>query len=284
MIKFENVSFSYGKTPLFSGLNLKLEKGGVCGLLGKNGAGKTTLLNLIAGLLFPASGTSTVSGYCPQKRQVEFLEQIYFVGEEILSPDIRAEEYVKRYIPFYLNFNREQFDRYLAEFNIERNEKLKNMSYGTRKKFFLAFGFAVNSPVLILDEPTNGLDIPSKSAFRKILSGIVSENKLVIISTHQVRDLENMIDPIVILDNGKIIFNHSVDEIQKKLSFSTSRDELKGALYSEKVPGGWMNVSECNAQDEGVKITEIQLELLFNAIMKEQKKIMETFEGREALV
>jgi ABC-2 type transport system ATP-binding protein len=238
----------------------------------------------MAGLLFPATGSCAVSGYVPKKRQVEFLEQIYFVGEEILSPDLKIKEYVKRHLPFYSNFNRDQFDGCLDEFNIGRNEKLKDMSYGTRKKFFLAFGFAVNSPVLILDEPTNGLDIPSKSAFRKILSGIVSENNLVIISTHQVRDLESIIDPIVILDNGKIIFNHSVDEIQNKLLFSTSRDELKGALYSEKVPGGWMNVSECNAQDEGVKITEIQLELLFNAIMKEQKKIMEIFERREALV
>lgn len=283
MINFEDVSFGYGKKTLFSGLNLRLEGGGVCGLLGKNGAGKTTLLSLMAGLLFPESGKCEVSGHVPRSREVKFLEQIYFVGEEMLSPGLKIEEYLSLYAPFYPGFDKGRFNKFLDEFKVGRGEKLKEMSHGTRKKFFLSFAFAVNSPVLMLDEPTNGLDIPSKSMFRKMVSEVIDENKIIIISTHQVRDLETIIDPVVILEDGKIIFNHTVAEIQERLLFSTGMSEPENALYAERMPGGWMAVSESNgAQNEEIKIIDIQLELLFNAVMRNQDKITKIF-GKEAV-
>ncbi len=221
MIKIENLSFSYcQKQPLFDQLNLTLPSGNIYGLLGKNGAGKATLLKIIGGVLFPKHGNVDVVGFLPKDRYPQFLREIYLITEEFNLPPLNMECFVRLFSPFYPRFNHSLFNDYIYEFRLPREQKLSAMSYGQKKNFLLCFGLATDCKLLILDEPTNGLDIPSKSRFRKIIANAVHEERSFIISTHQVRDMENLIDPIIILDEGKIIFFQDYEQISKKLVIS----------------------------------------------------------------
>lgn len=267
MVELTNIHFSYKKKkPLFNGLRLQLSSGSIYGLLGKNGAGKTSLLKHISGLLFPRSGECLINGHRVSKRQPEVLQDIYLIPEEFALPPASIKEYVASTAPFYPNFNREQLDAYLDEFELARNERLSSMSYGQKKKFLIAFGLSTNARLLILDEPTNGLDIPSKSQFRKIMASALTEEKLIIISTHQVRDLENLIDTVVVLEKGRIIFKHSIADISEKLRFV---QDVKGAtaeevLYSEDAGGRKPGI----LKNAGEQESRVDLELLFNGIVR----------------
>lgn len=276
MIELTNLNFAYkNKAPLFDRLSLNINEGNIYGLLGKNGAGKTTLLKIICGLLFPHQGSCSVLGYTPQKRAAGMLRDIYFIPEEFYTPALKIEEYVFLYAPFYPTFDHNALRDYIATFDLPKNERLTSLSYGQKKKFLIAFGLATNSRLLILDEPTNGLDIPSKSQFRKLLAAAIDENRTVIISTHQVRDIGNLIDPIVILDEGKIIFNQSVESISRKLSITLQKTEppAKDVLYSEKTLGGYVVISE----NRGAADSNPDMELLFNAVINNQQHLSEIF-------
>lgn len=276
MIKITNLNFAYEKKPpLFGQLTLTMADGNIYGLLGKNGAGKTTLLKIICGLLFPQQGDCTIFGFRPEKRAVRMLQVIYFIAEEFYTPALTIKEYLHLYAPFYPRFDRQAFNSYITTFELPDNETLTALSYGQKKKFLIAFGLATNSRLLILDEPTNGLDIPSKSQFRKLLAGAIDQNRTVIISTHQVRDIGNLIDPIIILDEGQIIFNQTVESISQKLSVSlekTAPDE-KNVLYSEKTLGGYVVINE----NRGAADSNLDIELLFNAVINNQQRMSAIF-------
>ena len=276
MIYLNQLSFNYGKRKtLFSDLDLSIEKGNIYGLLGKNGAGKSTLLKLIAGLLFPDSGTCEVSGYRPCDRHPDFLSQLYFVPEELYVPEIAISTYEKLYAPFYPLFDHGQFKTYLSEFDIDASQNMQALSHGQKKKVVLSIGLATNCPLLILDEPTNGLDIPSKSQFRRLLAGAITDDRTFIVSTHQVRDMANLIDPIIILENSKIIFQESVYDTTQKLSFKLLYENRipETALYSERVAGGYQVVLPNTDGDE----TDIDLEALFNAVVSNKGQISQLF-------
>ncbi|WP_114782178.1 ABC transporter ATP-binding protein [Botryobacter ruber] len=268
MITLQDVQFSYKKNkPLFDHLNLTLQPGFIYGLLGKNGAGKTSLLKHIAGLLYPDAGVCNIFGYEAQARNPEMLQDIFLVPEEFALPGVLPASYVKLHAPFYSKFNYEQLNRYLAEFDIPTDTKLANMSYGQKKKFLISFALATNARLLILDEPTNGLDIPSKSQFRKIMASALDEEKVVIISTHQVRDLENLIDNVVVLEKGHIIFNRNIAEISERMAFEHN---LRGVdeteiLYAEDMQGRRAGIVK---NQSGLE-TRVDLELLFNGIVKD---------------
>ena len=276
MIQIENLSFGYGqKRPLFKELNLSLPSGNIYGLLGKNGAGKSTLLKIISGLLFPTDGTLDVVGFRPKDRYPHFLNEIYLVTEEFHLPSIKIEQYLSLYSPFYPRFNRSLFDEYINEFKLPRDQKLNALSYGQKKNFLLSFGLATDCKLLILDEPTNGLDIPSKSQFRKIVANAIHEARSFIISTHQVRDMENLIDPIIILDEGKIVFFENYERISKKLSI-TRQTQLPNnniLVYAESYLGAYTVVTENTNMEE----TSMNLEILFNAVVGNKTKINEIF-------
>ena len=280
MIKMTDLTFAYkNKPPLFSGLSLQISDGNIYGLLGKNGAGKTTLLKIICGLLFPQQGTCSVLAFTPSKRVPEMLQEIYFIPEEIYTPPLKISEYLKLYTPFYPRFEQQSFDQYIKTFDLPRNDRLTSLSYGQKKKFLVAFGLATNCRLLILDEPTNGLDIPSKSQFRKLLAASLSEDRIIIISTHQVRDIGNLIDPIVILDDGNVIFNQSIDDISRKLAVRLQKTEpgKDDVLYSEKTLGGYVVIAENRGELE----SNLDIELLFNAVINNQQRMGELF-TREA--
>jgi len=266
MVELSNVSFAYPrKRSLFSSLDLSLGDGNIYGLLGKNGAGKTTLLRLVTGLLFPASGSATAFGYPAVRRRPEMLSDIFFVPEEFYLPPLSVKRYAATYAPFYPRYDAAVYEKCLSEFEVAAGDRLDALSYGQKKKVIISFALASGARLLLLDEPTNGLDIPSKSQFRKLLVSHFDEERSFVISTHQVRDMVNLIDPIIILDNGKIIFDHTLDEVAAHVSyrFSSQAPEPESVLYVEEAMGGYA-ILERNRDG---RATQIDLELLFNAVM-----------------
>ncbi|MFD2512806.1 ATP-binding cassette domain-containing protein [Pontibacter locisalis] len=276
MIKLSDINFRYKKKkPLFENLNLTLQPGFIYGLLGKNGAGKSSLLKLISGLLYADRGNSSVFGLDASARKPEMLQDIYLIPEEFNLPPISLSSFVKVHAVFYPKFSQNQFNAYMAEFELSDDAKLSTLSYGQKKKFLIAFGLATNARVLILDEPTNGLDIPSKSQFRKIMAAALDEDKIIIISTHQVRDLENLIDNIVVLEKGTIVFNQSIADISERLAFEYNLVGIPEGeiLYAEELHGRKAGIVKNIA---GVD-SRVDLELLFNGIVKNATTINESF-------
>ncbi len=265
MIEVQNLSFGYKrKKLLYKNLSLTLEAGSIYGLLGKNGAGKSTLLKNFIGLLFPTDGRITVNGYTPKKRLPSFLETIYFIPEEVYVPALTIDGYRKLFAPFYPSFNEKQFHSYLDQLDVKSKGKLNTLSFGQQKKFIIAFALACNTKILLLDEPTNGLDIPSKIQFRKLVSSVFTEDKMIFISTHQIRDLDNLIDRVVIVDNGALLLHATIAEIADKLCFKnvTEMPADTAVLYAEPSLKGYAIVVE-NKEGEDSKVN---LEYLFNAV------------------
>ena len=264
MITINDLDFAYPKQDaLFKDLSLELKPGSITGLLGANGAGKTTLLKLLSGLLSKSHGTIEVSNIDPYDRRVDLLEEIYFLPEEYFLPPVKISSYVKAQSGFYPKFNHEKFTSILGDFSLKGNSRIDKLSHGQKKKFLVSFALATNCSLLVLDEPTNWLDIPSKALFRRILAGSIEDQQLVIISTHQVKDVENLIDNIVILNNGKVVFHENTSTISEKLIFSTGRDkDEETSIYTEPVPGGYKSISR---QNNGIA-SDLDIELLFNAV------------------
>ena len=213
MIQVKQLHFGYDRQPLFTHMDLSIPAGGIYGLLGKNGVGKTTLLKLIAGLRYAQSGDCHVFGKPTVGRPVSLLADLFFLPEEFGLPDVTATQYKRLYAPFYPRFDTACFEETMDRFELNQGVKLQKFSFGQKKKFILSFGMATGCRLMLLDEPTNGLDIPSKSQFRKALVSAFSDDRLIIISTHQARDLESIIDAVIILDGGNIIFNRSMGEV-----------------------------------------------------------------------
>jgi len=275
MIQANNLSFHYTtKKPVYQNLDLHIEPGKIYGILGKNGVGKTTLLKLINGLVFPKEGSLDVFGDRPQNRKVSFLNEIFYIREEIPASKLSIKKEKNLYAPFYPNFSEESHEIILSKFDLDPNEKISNLSFGQKKKAHLAFALATGCRLLLLDEPTNALDIPSKSQFRKVVSAHMHENSSILVSTHQVRDLSNLIDGVVIIEKGKIILNEDLFEISKKMAFVSSLGTTipENAIYSERVPGGNIHVVPNTNQLE----TDIDLEVLFNAVLTEQSQFIKT--------
>lgn len=247
---------------MLSDLSLQLKSGTVYGLLGRNGVGKSTMLYLISGLLRPKSGIVTCNGYDPFKREVSFLNDIYIVPEEFLLPAMTLADYVRINAPFYPRFSRQDMERLLEMFELTPDIHLSELSMGQRKKAYLSFAMACNTSVLLLDEPTNGLDISAKRQFRIALSSVMDENKTIVISTHQVYDVEQILDHVVIADNNKILLNMSMCEISERLRFNFTNDSRRAeqALYSLQVPGGYSIIDYVENADQE---TEVNLESLF---------------------
>jgi ABC-2 type transport system ATP-binding protein len=255
MIQTTNLYFRYSKStaPVFKDLNIKLEKGGIYGLLGENGVGKTTFLRLLSGLLFPKQGTVEVNGFAPEKRETEFLKQIFYFPENLEVIDKSIVKYANEYAPFYPKFSREHFDYYISEFGINPNTPVNTLSQGNRKKALLAFAFACNTATLLLDEPANGLDIPSKTIFRRLLLEAKTDEKIIIISTHQVREVEDLIDPIIIMEYNQILLNNTISEIKQKFA-------------QEDLPNNGV-----------IENDRINLEVLFNTAIENKEKFKNIF-------
>lgn len=273
MVNVSNLEFGYGKIPVLTNLNLSLEEGNIYGLLGKNGVGKSTLLKLLCGLLRPTAGDISIGGYSPIERKPDFLKDIYFLPEDFISPKLSPMEYSSIYSPFYPTYDHGLFCSLLKQFEVEPDMKLTKLSFGQQKKAMIAFALALQTKILVMDEPSNGLDIPSKQQLRQSLSSAISPDRIIVISTHQARDLENLIDPIIIMDNDGVILNRSVAQISQKLYFSLEKEVLPTAIYSEITLGGVLNISVNSASLESV----VNIEALFNAVLTNRDLIVSLF-------
>jgi ABC-2 type transport system ATP-binding protein len=278
MVEIQNLTFGYNRNKLlYEGLNLSLKAGRIYGLLGKNGAGKSTLLKNMVGLLFPTEGVVSINNFLPKKRQPSFLQSIYFIPEQTYVPSLSIKRYVDLYAPFYPLFDENQFYTCLKELEVKTEGKLTDMSFGQQKKFIIAFGLACNTSVLLMDEPTNGLDIPSKSQFRKLIASALTGDRLFLISTHQVRDLDNLIDDVVIVENGEILLNASIGDISERLVFKTIQNtpQAETILYSETSLNG-LTIVKANTKNEESKVN---LEHLFNAVVAHPNIIKMIFQN-----
>ena len=268
MVEMEGVNFSYGRRAVFEGVDLVLEPGNIYGLLGLNGAGKSTLLRILSGLLFPHSGRVRVLGQEPARRNPDFLSSIFMLSEALHLPALRDREYISSLAPFYPKFDPNLLKSLLRELGVPQGRKLSKLSIGERKKFHLAFGLACRTSLLILDEPSNGLDIPSKDLFRRLLAEALTEERIVIIATHQARDVETLIDRILVLHEGRFILHRSVSEASAGLRFSleaTPPDHgSDGLLHMEPVLGGFACVWARENAGDG----HLDLEFLFKAVIE----------------
>ena len=262
MIKIENLGFSYGDNVVLKNITMTLEQGRIYGLLGENGVGKTTLLTLLCGLKQPKAGEITIDGHTPYNREPSFLSDQYYLSDEVSAINMRAEEYAKSYGKFWDKFDMGKFLEIMEIFENDASQKMNRMSFGQLKKTYISFALACNCRYIFMDEPTNGLDIPSKAQFRKAVTKYTSEDSTLLISTHQVRDLENIIDPIIILDRQDVLLNASIRDIAEKLTFDYSNERNPNALYSEMTPGGCVQVYPNTGSEE----SKVNIEALFNTV------------------
>lgn len=270
MITIQDLNFSYNKgRPLFKQMDLHLGQSHIYGLLGKNGAGKSTLLKNIAGLVYPNKGSIKVLGHDPRKREPSLLKDITFIPEEFYLPAVLSDKFIRANAPFYPNFDTQYFKELLDEFEIPLNQRIADMSYGQKKKYLISFGLASNTKLMIMDEPTNGLDIPSKVQFRKIMASALTEERCILISTHQVRDLDNLIDSVIILDEHRVAVNASVATLTERLCFKKVKELPADVVYAEAALGGYNSI-QVNTFAEDSKL---DLELLFNAVSQKQSSI-----------
>lgn len=241
MVELDNLGFSWPRAqqPLFDGVTLQLPAGSICGLLGPNGAGKSTLLKLMAGLLFPQQGRCRVLGQDPSRRNPACLADIFLLPEEFALPALTADQYAWRYASFYPRFDHARLHALLQEFELPLTQKLNTLSQGQKKKFLLAFGIATNTRLLIMDEPTNGLDIPSKAQFRRVLLKHWDEQRSFLISTHQVHDFDGLIDAIAIIDKGHILLHETLETLTQRYVMSLESAPPQDALYFEESLNGY---------------------------------------------
>lgn len=269
MIQAKKISFKYPGTrhEVFSDFNLEIKQNRIYGLLGKNGTGKSTLLYLICGLLRPTSGEVYVDGLRSRDRVPAMLSEIFLVPEEFDLPAMSLDEYVKVSKPFYPNFSREVLDKCIADFELSNIVKLNELSMGQKKKVFMSFALATNTRYLLMDEPTNGLDIPSKTQFRRVIANYMTEGRTIIISTHQVHDVESLLDHLLILSEHEVLLDASTTEIceKYKFEFRKSQDMGDDVIYAEPTLQGNAVIAR---RQEGDDETNINLELLFNAVAK----------------
>ena len=262
MIEINDLGFSYGQNPVLKNISMKLEEGKIYGLLGENGVGKTTLLTLLCGLKKPQTGSIDIDGYNPYDRKPSFLANQYYLSDEVAAVNMKAIDYARNYGKFWEKFDMGKFLEIMKVFENDPEQKMNRMSCGQLKKTWISFALACNTRYIFMDEPTNGLDIPSKAQFRKAVTKYTSEDSTLVISTHQVRDLENIIDPIIILDRQDVLLNATVEEISEKLYFDYSNEKIEGALYSEMTPGGCVQVLINTGSEE----SKVNIEALFNTV------------------
>lgn len=280
MIQIQDISYKYGKKSenVFDGLSLSFDDGKIYGLLGKNGVGKSTLLYLLSGLLHPKSGKITIDGREPRHREPSLLENLYFIPDEFELPNMTLRRYVGLYAQFYPRFSHEVLESCLQDFELTMDTQLNALSLGQKKRVLVSYALATQCRVLLMDEPTNGLDIPAKSLFRKMVARHMQDDQIIIVSTHQVHDVDSLLDHIIVLNEAtgeenrqeSVLFDASIADVQRQFAFQLRAmgDENGEVLYSEPRTQGSAVIVANSLGEE----TTVDLELLFNAVVKGKVK------------
>lgn len=277
MIEIKDLAFSYGKTPILKSITTTLEEGRIYGLLGENGVGKTTLLTLLCGLKKVCSGSITTDGENPFDRTPTLLQNQFYLPDEVLPIAMKAECFAKERGAFWPDYDHSKFLEIMKEFENDPAKKMNQMSAGQLKKTYISLALACGCKYIFMDEPTNGLDIPSKTQFRSAIMKYTTDDSTIVISTHQVRDLENIIDPIIILDRQDVLLNATVEEITSKLYFDYGTQLHPESLYSEQLPGGFIQVYPNTTGED----SKINVEALFNAVHKNKELIKGMFNNKQ---
>ena len=262
MIEVKDLSFAYSNEKVLDSISTTFEQGRVYGLLGANGVGKSTLFKLLCGLLTTKEGSISIDGYSPAERKPGFLSKMFYIPEDFHGPEVSIKNYAAGISAFYPNYDEELLRSLLSDFEIDYNRKFTTLSLGQRKRAILCVALAMNTEYLLLDEPTNGLDIPSKLEFRKMVARTMDDKRTIIISTHQVKDVENLLDHIMILDKRAVLLDKSVSDIQSEYLFEISNTIPEDALYIEAGLGGCYSIRKNMNGEE----SRINIELLFNYI------------------
>ena len=276
MIEIKDLAFSYGKTPILKSITTTLEEGRIYGLLGENGVGKTTLLTLLCGLKKVCSGSITTDGENPFDRTPTLLQNQFYLPDEVLPVTMKAECFAKERGAFWPDYDHSKFLEIMKEFENDPAKKMNQMSAGQLKKTYISLALACGCKYIFMDEPTNGLDIPSKTQFRSAIMKYTSDDSTIVISTHQVRDLENIIDPIIILDRQDVLLNATVEGITGRLYFDYGTQLHPESLYSEQLPGGFIQVYPNTTGED----SKINVEALFNAVHKNKELIKGMFSNK----
>ena len=279
MIDIQNLTFNYsGGKDILKDFSLQINEPGIYGLLGKNGAGKSTLLYLIMGLLFPNKGEIRIDGIDPSLRLPETMENMFIVPEEYNLPGIPLTKYIKALRPFYPRWSDEILRHNLDSFQMPLDTHLGALSMGQKKKIYMSVALATNTHYLLMDEPTNGLDIPSKSQFRKAVSGSMDDEKTIIISTHQVRDVELLLDHLTVIDQSNILLNASMTSLGQHLNFiDINKQELPNdVIYKEESLQGYAAIAPNHGGED--EESPVRLELLFNALLTDAEAIRKVLE------
>ncbi|MDE5734119.1 MAG: ABC transporter ATP-binding protein [Duncaniella sp.] len=277
MLSVNNLTFSYsrGAVPVINDVSFSIEPGRVCGLLGRNGVGKTTLLQLIAGALTPAAGWAALSGVDTRRRLPSVMSELFVVPDRLELPALSISRFAAVNGGFYPRFSEEAMARCLDMFKLDASLRLDRLSLGQQKKAFISFAVACNTSLLLMDEPTDGLDIPSKEAFRRIIAENMTDERSIVISTHQVRDLGQLLDHVLILEGNGIVLDASLSHVAERLKFivSDSRELLGRALYARPSFGG---VEMVLPNTDGSE-TEVELEMLFSLAVERPDVIRAQF-------
>lgn len=265
MIELSGVSFGYQSDKnVLDNLNLRMEEGRFYGLLGMNGSGKTTLLKLIAGKLFAHGGEIYVDGRNLRERDVETLQKVFMLPADFIFPNMSLEQFLAIYSEFYPEFRKEVLNDCLVNFEIRRDiEHLDKLSLGEKHKVAFSIALSLGTKILLLDEAANGMDIPARKMFRKLLMKHVREDQIVVLSTHIVQDIENLLTDVIVLRKDAPVYAASLEEIASRYSFGIQSNE-EGVLYAEACAEGYHVVTH---KQENMD-TEVSLELLFNALIK----------------
>lgn len=260
MIALSELGFKYGKrSSVFTGLNLDIPAGRSVGVLGANGVGKTTLVKLLGGLISPTEGQVDVMGFVPRERKTALFENLFIVPEESELPAMKGEAYMAQFSAFYPAFDHSRFRELASQFSVDTHKRLTEMSLGQKKKFLIAFALSTGCRLILMDEPTNGLDIPSKGQFRDMVIKHQTDEQTFLICTHQVRDLDSIIDSVVMMNEHHAHwFDLSV--LPESISQVTNPEQSANVLYAEQRMGA--NVAVVLGGQSHA--TDIDLEMLFN--------------------
>lgn len=273
MIQVENISFRYpgSKHQVFTDFSLNIEGNKIYGLLGKNGTGKSTLLYLMSGLMRAGKGSISIDGINSRERNPLLLQEIFMVPEEFELPAVSLDTYIRINEGFYPRFSREVLNSCLKDFDLPLSLHLKELSMGQKKKVLMSYALAAGTRYLFMDEPTNGLDIPSKSQFRRVVANNMGDDRTIIISTHQVHDVETLLDHILILSENRMLLNASTADICTQYSFELrpANEMDDSVIYAEPTLQGNAVVAR---RKEGEPETPLNLELLFSAVA--EKKVL----------
>ena len=266
MLYAKEITYSYGRrlAPVLCGLNLHLAPGHIYGLLGSNGTGKSTLLYLLCGLLRPQSGRVSFGGVDVIRRCPDVLSEMFLVPEEFELPNMSLGAYVRLNAPFYPRFDHETLRACLVDFELSEACSLTALSMGQRKKALMSFALATGVRLLLMDEPTNGLDIPSKSLFRRVVARHLTDDRTLLVSTHQVADVSMLIDHVLMIEGGRLLLDRSVSDICRAVRFEQRgmNEPADGELYSQPSMAGRAVIVPNGTPDDD---TPVDLEVLFNA-------------------